>query len=131
MNRDERLAYFRHALAEMAPVEDGFVVFEDTAVPDRVVQVAKASPGEPPVIEATNVYDADGGALTTDQSAALTALGFDVTMEPFPQRAVDPTVPPTVAELVEAAFLALGAAPDFTPDLVASEPDSAFRPAVN
>jgi hypothetical protein len=123
MNRDERLAYFRRALAEMAPVEDGFVVFEDTAVPDRVVQVAKASPGEAPVIEATNVYDADGGPLTADESAALTALGFDIAVEPFPQRAIDPTVPPAVADLVDAAFLALGAATDFTPKLVASEPD--------
>ena len=123
MNRDERLALFRSALAEMAPVEDGFVVFEDTAVPDRVVQVAKATPGEPPVIEATNVYDADGGPLTPDQSAALAALGFDVTMEPFPQRPVDPTVPPAVADLMDDTFLALGATADFTPGLIASEPD--------
>jgi hypothetical protein len=129
MNRDERLAYFRRALAEMAPVEDGFVVFEDAAVPDRVVQVAKAIPGEPPVIEATNVYDADGGPLTTDQAAALAALGFDITVQPFPQRAIDPTVPPVVADLVDAAFLALGAAADFTPNLIASEPD--FPAAVN
>ena len=129
MHRDERLAYFRHALAEMAPVEDGFVVFEDTDVPDRVVQVAKPSPGDPPVIEATNGYDDEGGGLTAEQSAALTALGFDVTIEPFPQRAVDPAVPPDVADLVDAAFLALGATADFTPRLVASEPD--FSSAVN
>jgi hypothetical protein len=42
---------------------------------------------------------------------------------PFPQRAIDPTVPPTVADLVDAAFLALGATTDFTPNLIASEPD--------
>jgi len=124
MHRDERLAYFRRALAEMAPVEDGFVVFEDADVPDRVVQVAKPSPGDPPVIEATNGYDDESGGLTAEQSSALTALGFDVTIEPFPQRAVDPAVPPVVADLVDAAFLALGAAADFTPRLVASEPDS-------
>jgi hypothetical protein len=99
MHRDERLAYFRRALAEMAPVEDGFVVFEDADEPDRVVQVAKPSPGDPPVIEATNDYDDEGAALTAEQSAALTALGFDVTIEPFPQRAVDPAVPPVVADL--------------------------------
>lgn len=117
---------YRSALRAIAADEYGYVVFCDAARPDRVVQVATSSPSGGAVIEATDRYDEAACGLDGPALARLATLGFDVTMEPFPQA---PTTLDTVdtvdtaAATMDAAFLAMGAAPHFQSVLVASSVD--------
>ena len=122
MTRDERLARYRTELGAIEGSELGYVVFSDGDHPDRVVQVT-AEGETSALIEATPNYDGELARLTPQQRLDLAALGYDVTVEPYPQRVVAGGLGEAV-DLLEPSFVALGAAPDFVPVLVAAENDT-------
>jgi hypothetical protein len=121
MTRDERLSRFQAVLTELDGVAYAYAVFEDVGRWGRVIQVGLGihsdadAPGYPDTIEATNRYGGEAADLTSEQATALTELGFDISAVPYPSRRVGAALATEeTAKLCDDAFLALGAAVDFT-----------------
>lgn len=121
MDTNVRLARYEEVLDAIATQPYSYAVFEDAGRPGLVVQVAAGQDGEPAVMEATDGYEDGRCSLSADSRARLTALEFDVQAAPFPSRTVDVRQIGPVATVIDAAFLAMEAAPDFDVRLHAAE----------